>query len=74
MLRDRKALMEQEFANLKAEAARLYLEAVTSDRTAISPEYEAMKGRICVTLRGVKKRVYPDDPILNDPDIVFGWK
>jgi hypothetical protein len=46
MLRDRKALIEREFVNLKAEAARLYLEAVTSGRTAISPEYEAVRNKL----------------------------
>ena len=45
MLRDRKALIEREMVNLKAEAARLYLEAVTSGRTT-TPEYEAARDKL----------------------------
>lgn len=46
MLRDRKALIEREMVNLKAEAARLYLEAVTSGRTTTTPEYEAVRDKL----------------------------
>lgn len=53
---------------LKAKSAEL----MTEERN--KKVSEAMKGRICVTLHAVKKRVYPNDPILTDPDIVFGWK
>jgi hypothetical protein len=34
---------------------------------------EAMIGRVCVSINGVKKRLKPDDPLLEHPDIVLGW-
>lgn len=46
-------------------------ELMTKERNA--KVAEAMSGRICVTLHGVKKRVKKNDPILDHPDIVVGW-
>jgi hypothetical protein len=34
---------------------------------------KAMIGRVCVTINGVKKRLNPDDPLLEHPNIIFGW-
>lgn len=35
---------------------------------------DAMRGRICITFQGKKMRVKQDDPILNNPEIILGWK
>jgi hypothetical protein len=34
----------------------------------------AMTGRICVTVDGKKRRVLPNDPVLERNDIIIGWK
>jgi hypothetical protein len=52
---------------LKLKAAKI----ITEERN--KKVADAMRGRVCVTLHGQKKRVKKNDPILNHPDIQKGW-
>jgi hypothetical protein len=46
MLKDRRALLEQEITKAHDEAAKLYLDIVTHDGDVSSPEYYALKDKI----------------------------
>jgi len=46
MLKDRRALLEQELTRAHDEAAAMYLDIVTKDGDVGSAEYQALKDRI----------------------------
>jgi uncharacterized tellurite resistance protein B-like protein len=46
MLKDRRALLENDLTKAHDEAAKMYLDIVTHDGDVHSPEYQALKNKI----------------------------
>jgi uncharacterized tellurite resistance protein B-like protein len=61
MLKDRRALLENDLTKAHDEAAKMYLEIVTTDGDVHSPEYQALKDKITsleFDLNVVNKLIY----------------